>query len=80
MRFDDLSFGSLRIDGVAYGHDVVVDRGKIRKRRKKPSRKFRGEFGHTPLSMEERIPWSQEMMAKMNASMAAILRLAEMNR
>ena len=57
MRFDDLSFGSIRIDGVAYEHDVVVDRGKIRKRRKKPSRKFRGEFGHTPLSIEERIPW-----------------------
>jgi len=57
MRFEDLSFGSIRIDGVAYGHDVVIDRGKIRKRRKKPSRKFRGEFGHTPLSVEEKIPW-----------------------
>jgi hypothetical protein len=57
MRFDDLSFGSIRIDGVAYEYDVVVDRGKIRKRRKKPSRKFRGEFGHTPLSVEEKIPW-----------------------
>jgi hypothetical protein len=44
MRFDDLSFGSIRIDGLAYEHDVVVDRGKIRKRRKKPSRKLRGEF------------------------------------
>jgi hypothetical protein len=57
MRFDDLSFGSIRIDGVAYEHDVVVDHGKIRKRKKRPSRKFRGEFGHTPLSIEEKIPW-----------------------
>ncbi len=57
MHFDDLSFGSIRIDGVAYEHDVVVDRGEIRKRRKKPSRKFRGEFGHTPLSIDEKIPW-----------------------
>jgi hypothetical protein len=57
MRFDGLSFGSIRIDGVAYGYDVVVDRGKIRKRRKKLSRKFRDEFGHTPLSIEEKIPW-----------------------
>ena len=57
MRFDDLSFGSIRIDGVAYGHDVVVDRGKIRKRKKKPSRRFRSEFGHTPVSLEEKIPW-----------------------
>jgi hypothetical protein len=57
MRFDDLTFGSIRIDGVTFEHDVVVDRGKIRRRRKKPSRKFRGEFGHTPLSIDEKIPW-----------------------
>jgi hypothetical protein len=57
MRFDDLSFGSIRIDGVAYEHDVVVDHGTIRKRKKKPSRGYRGEFGHTPLSIEEKIPW-----------------------
>jgi len=57
MRFDDLSFGSIRIDGMAYEHDVVIDGGKIRKRKKKPSRKFRAKFGHTPLSIEEKIPW-----------------------
>jgi hypothetical protein len=57
MRFDDLSFGSIRIDGVAYEQDVIVDRGHIRKRKKKPSRKFRAQFGHTPLSVEEKIPW-----------------------
>ena len=50
--------GSLRfIDGVTYEHDVVIDRGKIRKRKKKPSKKFREEFGHTPVSVEEEIPW-----------------------
>jgi len=57
MEFRDFSFGSLRIDGVTYEHDVVVDRGEVRKRRKKPSKKFRDEFGHTPLSVEEDIPW-----------------------
>jgi hypothetical protein len=36
---------------------VVIDRGEIRKRKKKPSKKFREEFGHTPLSIEENIPW-----------------------
>jgi hypothetical protein len=25
--------------------------------KKKPSKKFRDKFGHTPLSMEEKIPW-----------------------
>ena len=57
MRFEDFSFGSIRIDGVTYEHDVVIDRGWVRKRKKKPSKKFRAEFGHTPLSLEEKIPW-----------------------
>jgi hypothetical protein len=57
MRFESFSFGSIRIDGVTYEHDVVIDRGEIRKRKKKPSHKFRDAFGHTPLSIEEDIPW-----------------------
>jgi hypothetical protein len=57
MRFESFSFGSIRIDGVTYEHDVVIDRGEVRKRRKKPSRRFRDAFGHTPLSVEEEIPW-----------------------
>ena len=57
MHFDNFSFGTLRIDGSTYEQDVVIDRGEIRKREKRPSKKFRDEFGHTPLSIEEDIPW-----------------------
>jgi hypothetical protein len=57
MRFNAFSFGSIRIDGTTYEHDVVIDRGQVRKRKKKPSKKFRDAFGHTPLSIEEEIPW-----------------------
>ena len=57
MRFEDFSFGSIRIDGFTYDCDVVIDRGEVRKRKKKPSKKFRDQFGHTPLSLEEKIPW-----------------------
>jgi hypothetical protein len=57
MCFEAFSFGSIRINGVTYTHDVVIDRGQIRKRKKKPSKKFRGAFGHTPLSIKEDIPW-----------------------
>ncbi|MEW6267735.1 MAG: hypothetical protein AB1689_00390 [Thermodesulfobacteriota bacterium] len=57
MRFEAFSFGSIRIDGVTYEHDVVIDRGTVRKRKKKPSRKYREQYGHTPLSVEEDIPW-----------------------
>ena len=57
MRFEKFSFGSIRIDGTAYERDVVIDRGQIRKRKKKPSKKFRDAYGHTPLSVVEKIPW-----------------------
>jgi len=57
MRFDNFSFGSIQIDGSMYAHDVIIDRGEVRKRKKEPSKKFQEEFGHTPLSAEEKIPW-----------------------
>jgi hypothetical protein len=57
MRFEEFSFGAIQIDGATYEHDVVIDRGEISKRKKKASKKFRDEFGHTPLSIDEKIPW-----------------------
>ena len=57
MRFDDFSFGSIRIDGVRHECDLVIDRGEVGKRKKKASKKFREQFGHSPLSLEENIPW-----------------------
>ena len=57
MRYQKFSFGSILIDGATYEHDVVIDRGKVRRRKKKASRKFRSTLGHTPLSVEEKIPW-----------------------
>jgi len=57
VRFSGYSFGSVRVDGVTYDHDLIIDRGKIRKRNKGASRKFRGACGHTPLSAAEDIPW-----------------------
>jgi hypothetical protein len=57
MRFDAFSFGLIQIDGVSYTRDVVIDRGKVRKRKKKASKRFRDLFGHTPISVEEEIPW-----------------------
>jgi hypothetical protein len=57
MRISHFEFGVLEIDGVSYEHDVVIDHGEIQKRKKKASKKFRDAFGHTPLSLEEDIPW-----------------------
>lgn len=57
MRFENFAFGSVQIDGKTYNHDVVLDRGVIRKRDKKASRPLRSLYGHTPLSLSEEIPW-----------------------
>jgi hypothetical protein len=57
LGFEAFSFGSIRINGTTYEYDVVIDRGHVSKRNKKPSKKFRSAFGHTPLSTEEEIPW-----------------------
>jgi hypothetical protein len=62
MQFEAFSFGSIQIDDVTYEHDVVIDRGEIRKRKKKPSKKFRDEHGHRPLSAEEEIPWNCRLL------------------
>ncbi len=57
MRIENFSFGSIDIDGRTYSQDVVLDRGKVRKRRKAASKRYRDSYGHTPLSVEEAIPW-----------------------
>jgi len=57
MQTEDFAFGSIRIDGITHEHDVVIEGGEIRKRKKRDSKKFRDDLGHTPLSVEEDIPW-----------------------
>jgi len=52
-----LGFGSIEVDGRTYDHDVVVEAGRVRKRKKGPSKPYRREFGHTPLSAAEELPW-----------------------
>lgn len=57
MRIDHFSFGRVSIDGRTYEHDVVIDHGEIKRRKKGPSKKLRSASGHTPLSAGEKIPW-----------------------
>ena len=58
MNAQLLGFGEIEVEGKRYDADVVIERGQVRRRRKKPSRPNRDRFGHTPLSAEESIPWS----------------------
>jgi hypothetical protein len=52
-----LGFGAIEIDGERIEHDVVIDAGRIKRRHKGPSKRYRDEFGHTPLSADEPLPW-----------------------
>src|SRR5437588_11000923 len=80
MRFDKFSFGSLEIDGSSYEHDVLIDRGEISKRKKKPSKKFREQFGHTPLSVEEDIPWKCRQLVIGNGAYGRLPVMQEVRR
>ena len=57
MKARLVKFGEIEVEGKHYTHDVVIDGGKVRKRKKGPSKEFREKFGHTPLSAGEEIPW-----------------------
>jgi len=58
MKARFISFGRLELDGEVFDRDVVVAHGEVRKRKKGPSKHHRGGYGHTPLSVDEDIPWS----------------------
>ena len=57
MKARLVKFGEIEVEGKRYTHDVVIDGGRVRKRKKGASKQFREKFGHTPLSAEEKIPW-----------------------
>jgi hypothetical protein len=50
-------FGAIEVGGQRYDHDVVIDGGVVRPRDKGPSRPRKAEFGHTPLTVDEDLPW-----------------------
>jgi len=57
MKWGKCKIGSVKINGEKHTKDVVLDRGALRRRRKKASREYRELFGHTPVSPKEKIPW-----------------------
>jgi hypothetical protein len=55
-------FGRIEVEGTRYEHDVVIDGGVVRPRDKGPSRARKAEFGHTPLTAAEDLPWGGERL------------------
>lgn len=57
MKARLVAFGLLEVDGQRFDRDVVIERGRVCRRRKKASKPLRDRYGHTPLSLLEPIPW-----------------------
>ncbi len=57
MKARLVKFGEIRVEGRTYDYDIVITAGVVSKRRKKPSKPFRDQYNHTPLSAQEDIPW-----------------------
>ena len=57
-----ISFGLIEIGGRRFDHDVVVEGGVVLRRKKEASKAYRDRYGHTPLSLDEAIPWSAHLL------------------
>ena len=62
MKVRLIKFGEIEVEEKRYTHDVVIDGGTVRKRKKGPSKQVREKFGHTPLSVGEEIPWGGKQL------------------
>ena len=57
-----ISFGLIEIGGRRFEHDIVLEGGVVRRRKKGASKAYRGRYGHTPLSLDEAIPWLARLL------------------
>jgi hypothetical protein len=56
MKARLIKFGEIEVEGERYRHDVVIDGGKVLKRKKGPSKQFREKFGHTRFRLGKKFP------------------------
>lgn len=62
MDIEFPGFGALVVAGERFETDIVIEAGLVRRRLKRPSRRYRDQFGHTPLSPDEAIPWGTKLL------------------
>ncbi|MFC1654763.1 MTH938/NDUFAF3 family protein [Myxococcota bacterium] len=54
-----VKFGVIKVDGKTYENDIVINKGKVERRKKGKSKDLKSKYGHTPLTpLEKTIPWN----------------------
>ncbi|RLE71943.1 MAG: hypothetical protein DRJ37_03920 [Thermoprotei archaeon] len=53
IKIEEISFGFIVVNGRRYEYDIIICGDKILRRFKDISKKYKGRYGHTPLSLEE---------------------------
>ena len=62
MDAEFIEFGRIKVAGREHDSDVIIEGGEVGERKKKPSKQYKAQFGHTPLSVDERIPWGGDRL------------------
>jgi hypothetical protein len=57
-----IGFGVIEVEGKRWERDVMIEAGIVTKRNKGPSKAHRVAHGHTPLSLNERLPWGGTLL------------------
>jgi hypothetical protein len=70
MKARLVKFGEIEVEGKRYTHDVVIEGGKVRKRKKGASTHFREEFGHVSRKRSESLMRSLTLLPKRRVSHA----------
>ena len=54
-----VKFGEIKVNGETFKKDIVIENGKVKKRKKGKSKDQKAKYGHTPLTpLEKTIPWN----------------------
>ena len=72
MKIEKVLFGSIKIDGKEFSEDIIIEKGEIKQRDKSASRKYKQIYGHTPLTIEENIPWDCKTLVIANGFYGAL--------
>lgn len=61
-KVKSIKFGKIKVNGTLYEKDIVIEGYTVRTRKKGPSKANKAQYGHTPLTHHEEIPWDCKVL------------------